>query len=127
VALWTSRYNGPANGNDLPSFKSCLAIGPDGSVYITGRSDGDYTANSSYDFATVKYVSVPDLSIALTSTNMAMISWSLTPTGFDLQQNTNLNTTNWIPPPETTSSNGTHKFIIANPPTGNRFFRLFHP
>src|SRR5262249_2872555 len=97
----------------------CLATGADGSAYVTGISDSDFT--------TIKYVSVPALAIALTSTNTAMVSWSLTSTGFDLQQTTNLNAVNWTAPPETVASNTKHKFIIAKPPTGNRYFRLSHP
>src|SRR5438132_9166899 len=55
VLLWTNRYNGPANGDDQPQTKSCLAIGPDGSVYVTGTSDGNYTTGTTYDYATIKY------------------------------------------------------------------------
>src|SRR5439155_681268 len=44
VLLWTNRYNGPANGDDQPQTKSCLAIGPDGAVYVTGASDGNPTS-----------------------------------------------------------------------------------
>jgi hypothetical protein len=103
----------------MPQGKHSLAIGPDGALYVTGISDADFT--------TVKYISVPTLSITLTSTNTALVSWPSPSTGFDLQQNTSLNTPNWVPPPETVSSNDTLKFIIANPSTGTRFFRLVHP
>jgi len=54
--LWVMRYNGPANGNDEPQGKSCLALGPNGEVYVTGASDGDYNSGETPDFATVKYV-----------------------------------------------------------------------
>jgi hypothetical protein len=36
-----------------------------------------------------------------------------------------LGTTNWAAPPETVNDNGTNKFILIAPPTGNRFYRLF--
>ena len=48
-------------------------------------------------------------------------------TGFTLQQNGDLNATTWIAAPQTVTDNGTNKFIIVNPPTGNRFYRLFKP
>jgi hypothetical protein len=114
LPLWTNRHR-----NGMPQGKHSLAIGPDGALYVTGISDADFT--------TVKYISVPTLSITLTSTNTALVSWPSPSTGFDLQQNTSLNTPNWVPPPETVSSNDTLKFIIANPSTGTRFFRLVHP
>jgi hypothetical protein len=47
---WTSRYNGPASGEDLPK---AVAASPDGSrVFVTGRSIGSGTG---HDFATVAY------------------------------------------------------------------------
>ncbi len=67
----------------------------------------------------------PWLTITLTSTNTALVSWPAPSTGFALQQNANLNTTNWVGAPETVNDNGTHKFIVVNPPGGNRFYRLF--
>jgi hypothetical protein len=65
----------------------------------------------------------PVLSITLTN-NAAMVYWPSPSTGWNLQVNSNLATTNWITPPETVQDNGTIKYIIANPPSGNRFYRL---
>ena len=69
----------------------------------------------------------PVLSIKLTTTNTAQVYWPSPSTGFNLQVNTNLATTNWITPAESVTDNGTIKFIIVNPPTGNRFYRLKNP
>ncbi len=69
----------------------------------------------------------PVLTIMLTSTNTAMVYWPSPSTGFNLQQNTNLATTNWVAVTNTVTDNGTIRFIIVNPPTGNRFYRLFKP
>jgi hypothetical protein len=44
-----------------------------------------------------------------------------------LQQNTNLNPSNWTTPSEAVTDNGTNKFIIVNSATGNRFYRLLKP
>jgi hypothetical protein len=53
VPLWTNRYNGPADG---PDSASALALGQDGSVYVTGQSDVLFNPSIvSYDIATVKY------------------------------------------------------------------------
>ena len=63
----------------------------------------------------------PLLKIFLTSTNTAVVSWPAPSTGFSLQQNTDLSTTNWVGPVETVN------FIIVSPPTGKRFYRLKSP
>jgi hypothetical protein len=69
----------------------------------------------------------PFLTIRLTTTNTAVVSWPSPSTGFTLQQNADLLTTNWVAAPQSVTDNGTNKFIIVNPPTGNRFYRLFKP
>ena len=69
----------------------------------------------------------PLLTIRLTSANAATVSWPSPSTGFTLQQNADLNTTNWTAAPQTVADNGTNRFIIVSPPVGNRFYRLFKP
>jgi hypothetical protein len=56
-----------------------------------------------------------------------MVYWLSPSMGYNLQVNTNLATTNWVSPTESVTDNGTIKYIIVNPPTGNRFYRLFKP
>jgi len=67
----------------------------------------------------------PLLTIRLSTTNTAIVSWPSPSTGFTLQQNGDLNATTWAAPPQIVTDNGTNKLIIVNPPTGNRFYRLF--
>lgn len=69
----------------------------------------------------------PNLKIVLTTTNTVVVSWPPPSTGFDLQQNADLNAPNWIAAPQTVNDDGTNKFIIVNPPAGNRFYRLVKP
>lgn len=46
---WVIRYNGPANGNDVPTS---LAVDDSGIIYVTGYSDG---GSSGMDYLTIKY------------------------------------------------------------------------
>ena len=69
----------------------------------------------------------PLLTIRLTTTNTAIVSWPSPSTGFVLQQNTDINTTNWVGLSGSLNDDGTSKFIVVNPPAGNRFYRLFKP
>ena len=78
-------------------------------------------------FSVVQTPGAPLLTIRLTSTNTALVSWPSPSTGFNLQQSTNLSAASWASPSEVVTDNGTIKFIIVNPPAGNRFYRLIHP
>ena len=69
----------------------------------------------------------PLLSISRTTTNTVVVSWPSPSTGFNLQQNTNgLGSLNWNAV-SGVQDNGTTKYLIVNPPTGNRFYRLVKP
>jgi hypothetical protein len=69
----------------------------------------------------------PLLNIFRTGTNTVVIQWPSPSAGWNLQQNTDLTTTNWNTPLETISDNGTNRFIIVSPSNGNTFFRLSNP
>jgi len=75
----------------------------------------------------VQTAGAPVLAIKLTTTNTAQVYWASPSPGWNLQVNTNLATTNWVTPVETVQDNGTIKFILVDPPTGNRFYRLRNP
>lgn len=51
---WVKRYDGTANKID---WAQDIAIDPFNNIYVTGRSEG---RGSAYDFATIKYIQVPD-------------------------------------------------------------------
>jgi len=77
----------------------------------------------------VTFQAIPDVpSLTITSSNnVVIVSWPSSATGFALQQNTQLNTTNWVTPMETVTDTGTLKFITVDPVVGSRFYRLFKP
>ena len=68
----------------------------------------------------------PTLRIFLTTTNTAVVAWPAPSTGFTLQVNTNLGTTNWVSGGSPAVVGGENQVIIA-PPAGRQFFRLVHP
>ncbi len=69
----------------------------------------------------------PSLTIFRTATNTAVVSWPSPLTGFGLQQNTNgVSSLNWSNV-TAIADDGTNKFTIVTPPTGNRFYRLSKP
>jgi len=70
----------------------------------------------------------PLLSIAKTTTNTLAVFWPSPSTGYGLQQNTNnVASVNWSNVVTAPIDDGVTKTVIVNPPTGNRFYRLFKP
>lgn len=75
----------------------------------------------------VQTAGAPTLTISLTGTNTALVSWSSPSAGFNLQVNTNgVASVNWSNV-SAIQDNGTIKYLIVNPPAGNRFYRLVKP
>jgi hypothetical protein len=73
--------------------------------------------------AVVPEPGAPAVEIRRTDTNSVVIAWPNPSTGFELQENVNLGTTNWVSgpspivvPPE--------KQVIVSPPVGTHFYRL---
>ena len=78
--------------------------------------------------AAVQTPGAPLLTISRTATNTVAVNWPSASSGFTLQQNTNsVAWMNWSNVNATIQDDGTTKTLIVNPPTGNRFFRLFKP
>lgn len=99
---------------------------PDAST--TPMTGGPYSVTGGFwALVAVQTPGAPWLRMTLTTPNTAVISWPYPSTGWDLQQNNDLSTTNWVAPSEIIHNDGTNNFIIVNPPTGNRFYRLFKP
>jgi len=98
----------------------------DASGSMTG---GNYSLTGGFwSLYAVQLPGGPQLTIQFTATNTAKISWPSPSTGFNLQVNSNnLAPASWVAATETVTDNGTIKYIIVNPPTGKRFYRLKSP
>jgi len=97
---------------------------PDAGALMTG---GNYSLQGGFwAFEALQTPGAPLLSIARTSTNTVVVFWPSPATGWVLQVNTNsLSSVNWSNAPGTIQDDGTYKSLLVNPPTGNRFYRLF--
>jgi hypothetical protein len=109
-----------------------------GAVYSVSGTIGQHDASgpmtgSTYSltggfwaFAAVQTPGAPLLSI-MRSNNSAIVSWVAPSTGFVLQTNSDLSTTNWVNDlSPVTISNGSNN-VTVTPPLGNLFFRLKNP
>jgi hypothetical protein len=66
----------------------------------------------------------PLLAIYPTRTNAVFLAWPSPSTGYSLQQNGDVNTTNWVGIAQIPMDNGTVKSIVVSPSSGRRFYRL---
>jgi hypothetical protein len=90
-------------------------------------SGGNYTLQGGFwgIIAAVQTPGAPLLSIARTTTNTVAVTWPSPSTGWTLQANTNsVSSVNWSNIASGIQDDGTTKTLLANPPTGNRFYRL---
>jgi hypothetical protein len=92
---------------------------------LTGGSDAVTTGF--WSLFAVQTPGAPVLSITLTATKTAMVYWPSPSASYILEVNTDLTTTNWVASSDTVTDNGTIRFIIVNPPSGHRYYRLQHP
>jgi hypothetical protein len=127
--LWTNRYNGPANGDDSPKTKHSLALGPDGSVYVTGGSDGNYGTGTVNDFATVKYAvspQPPKLVIQPTTQDSIRICWATNAANYVLESKDQLSTNvSWVPVGATVGIEGSNFCVTNKTDSSNaRYYRL---
>ena len=130
VANRVAKWNGSAwsaLGSGLNGQVAALAVSHT-DLYV----GGDFTIAADKVSAHVARVSLagntpPTLTITRTSTNTVLVSWPSPSTDFTLQQTPNLSGTSWVTPSETVIDNGSIKYITVNPPSGNRFYRLFKP
>jgi hypothetical protein len=69
----------------------------------------------------------PPLSITLTTSNAVLISWPYPSTGFGLEQNGVLGTTNWVGVTNAPVQVGEQLQVMLSPLAGNSFYRLHSP
>ena len=95
----------------------------------TTMSGGNFSLTGGFwsFLSLVQTPGAPLLSIRYTTTNTALVSWQSPSTGFNLQFATDLALSNWVNSATSPSDDGTNRFLIVNPPTGNGFFRLLKP
>ena len=89
-------------------------------------SGGNYSLDGGFwgIIAAVQTPGAPFLTVSLTATNTVLVYWPYPSTGFNLQQNTLLGTTNWTSVTNAPTQVGPRWEVIVPSPSGNRFYRL---
>lgn len=92
---------------------------------IAGMSGGSYSlAGGFWGLIAVPTPGAPLLSIFRTATNSVVITWPAPSTGFVLQQNSAIGTTNWANLTTTNIVVGGQNQVTISAPKGIQFFRL---
>ena len=89
-------------------------------------SGGNYTLEGGFwaVIAAVQMPGSPLLTITITGPNTVAVSWPYPSTGFQLQQNGDLTTTNWTAVATSPVQVGDNWQVPVSPPAGNKFYRL---
>lgn len=89
-------------------------------------SGGNYTLEGGFwgVIAAVQMPGSPLLTITVTGPNTIVISWLYPSSGFQLQQNSALETTNWTGVATSPVQAGDQWQVPVSPPVGNKFYRL---
>jgi hypothetical protein len=91
---------------------------------VNGRNQVVITPLADQRFYRLIKAEAPRLRIALTGANVLVVAWPDPSTGFVLQQNNDLSTTNWVNVVTSAVVVNGEKQVTVSPPVGNRYYRL---
>ena len=88
-------------------------------------SGGNYTIDGGF-WSLLSVVQTPGAPLLLItrSGSDVRLYWPSPSTGFVLQENADIGTTNWLGVAQVPADNGTNKTVTVSPPVGNKFYRL---
>lgn len=125
IGWYTIDAGGGTSASGLYSVSGTIGQSDASEQTMTG---GQYSLTGGFwALYAVQTPGAPLLTITLTTANTVVVRWAYPSTGWNLQENSDLSTTNWVAPSEMINNDGTNDFIIVNPPAANKFYRLFKP
>jgi hypothetical protein len=134
----------PANGGTVSgdgtfisgASASLLATENPGFTFVNWTESGAEVSTSAiYDIVVTSNRSLianfemirPQMNLFAAAPGSLVITWPVDASGFVLQQNSDLTTTNWVTAPYDVSVVGTNNQAVITPAAGSSFFRLIHP
>ena len=139
VGLWLCSISAQAQSYSIDWFTIAGGGGTStGGVYSVsgtiGQSDAGPMSGGSFaleggfwSIVAVQTPGAPLLRVVFTSTNTVIVAWPAPSTGFSLQQNAALGTTNWSGVTNNSNVVGGEKQVLIPIAIGNKFYRLKSP
>jgi hypothetical protein len=130
---WTQNYSidwyktsGGGGSSSNGQYVLSGTIGqPDASGPLTG---GNYSLIGGFwAIYAIQTPGSPLLRIFLTATNSVVLAWPAPSTGFHLQQNPDIRSSNWSGVTNAVNVVNGENQVTISPPLGNRFYRLIYP
>jgi hypothetical protein len=92
----------------------------------TTMSGGNFSVEGGFWslIAAVQTIGAPRLTVTLTATNTAVVSWPFPSTGFTPEQNPAIGTANWTSVMSPVFNDGSFNWVIVPANQGNKFYRL---
>ena len=117
------------NGSGAFGLYATLAVGSNPHCVVAADVNGDgrldLIAANSYDNNLSLLINVPYVDL-IAQTNDATLVWPYPSSGFVLQQDSDLGSTNWLMVTNTVNFIGGQNQATVSSPAGNEFFRLSH-
>jgi len=123
----TRQFIGSSTLMDIPSTTNLMIFFVDNNL---AGGQGEFSNGSIAllrIYEGVLNLNAPTLSVELSATNSVVLTWPSPSTGFVLQKNSDVSTTNWTANAAIPSDNGTIKTVVVAPPAGKMFYRLYQP
>jgi hypothetical protein len=116
----------PNSSNALPYQKFTSTITATNSSEILSFHGIDATSSILLDNVSMMLAG-PPLNLAVSPSNTLVFTWTAPTTGYRLQANASLSTTNWVTLTNAPDSVGSNNQIIVPAPASNQFYRLTSP
>ncbi len=123
--LYTNGHNATVTATALPGYK--FSKWTDNGTAVSSNATFQFPVMLNRSLV-AKFVPVgPLLSVPSVQPNVLIIAWPTNTTGYVLQQNSDLATTNWVDATNPVTIVGSNKQVTITPLTGSGFFRLKSP
>jgi hypothetical protein len=124
TGLYTNGVNVTVTATATTGYK--FACWTDNGSIVSSNATFQFAVDLNHSLV-ANFISLPQLSIGADPGNTLVLTWPTNFTGFVLEKNTDLHSTNWVNASDPVTVVGTNNRVSVSPVSGSGFFRLMHP